>query len=148
MESFLLVERHVDSPRVIHSGADVPRLTFEACGSTGEYLLSVDLDSLAARGWRHYYTDAELQALQVLFCWGLRFILGSETAVAVPFGRPVYLQPLYKYRSEWTVCFCYDEVSPLHFVYWLIGVARRNLDRAEYNRRMEELGQYWDAALK
>jgi hypothetical protein len=141
--TFRPVELCIDSPRIMHEGSTgVTEVRFTTPERTGEFRLSIHPDARTLLHWTHYYTDAELDALRDLFHWGLDFGLGRATAVAVPFNRDVHVQPIYKYRSEWTICFCYDEVRPLYYVYWLVGVARRDLTRAEYDRRVAKMDQW------
>ncbi len=131
-------------PRVIYDGSEAIEVKvpfIESNFGTREVLINLDAPEM--REWRHYYTDGELNQLKDELRFGFKFLLNREVAYNRAIDQLIYLQPVYKYTAEYTVCFSYDEISPLHYVFWLISILRREIERAEFDSRVESIQRYW-----
>lgn len=105
--------------------------------------LTVNFSTPEALAWRHYYTDRELNYLKDELRFGLKFVLNREAAVSQTLDERIDLQPVYKYGAEYTVCFSYREESPGRYIFWLIAILRRELERGDFDRRVEDIRRYW-----
>jgi|GEM_PF-3974437 len=142
--NFKKVIDHSSHPRVIYDGGEVVNVKVPFIGSNlGTRELVINLDAPEMREWRHYYSDDELNQLKDELRFSFKFLLNCEVAYNRAIDHLIYLQPVYKYKSEYTVCFSYDEVSPLHYVFWLISILRREIERAEFDSRVENIQRYW-----
>ncbi len=75
--------------------------------------------------------------------FGLKFVLGREAAFSRALDKPIDLQPVHEYGAEYTICFSYREESPGRYVFWLIAILKRSLERAEFDRRVADIKKYW-----
>jgi hypothetical protein len=140
---FLIVDDHVASPIQIYDGIETAKVKIELINKPEKVTFTVDLDAPAAKRWRHYYTDDELNRLSTLLQFSYKFIMNSEIAVNSSLNQQIYIQPVYKYSKEFSICFSYDEVSPLHYKYWLIAIVEREMTRDDYEQRVEDIKKYW-----
>jgi hypothetical protein len=134
----------IDRPRTVYDGVEVSALSIPIPGEGAETReLTVDLSAPEARAWRHYYTDRELNRLKDELRFGFRFVMSREAAYSPALGESIYLQPSHRYGAEYTVCFSYKEQSAGRYVFWLIAVLRREVERAEFDRRVADINRYW-----
>jgi hypothetical protein len=135
---------YVYQPRAIYDGGEVSVLSIPIPGVDAEtWELTVDLSAPEARAWRHYYTDPELNYLRDELRFGLKFVLNREAAFSQTLDQPIDLQPVYEYGAEYTVCFSYREESWGRYIFWLIAVLRREMERADFDRRVADIETYW-----
>jgi hypothetical protein len=135
---------YVYQPRAIYSGGELSRLNIPIPGGVAEaWELTVELFTPEAGAWRHYYTDSELNYLKDELRFGLKFVLNREAAFSQTINEPINLHPIYKYGAEYTVCFSCREESAGHYIFWLIAILRREVERADYDRRMQDIRSYW-----
>lgn len=105
--------------------------------------LEMHPELIEARQWRHYYTDEELNALRRLIALDFRFNLHREWSINSVLRKDIYVQPSARDGDEYSVCYCFDEVSPMRFVFWLVAVLRRSgFSEADYARRIEYINRY------
>jgi len=134
----------IDRPRTVYDGVEVSALSIPIPGEGAEAReLTIDLFAPEARAWRHYYTDRELNRLKDELRFGFRFVMSREAAYSPALGESIYLQPSHRYGAEYTVCYSYGEQSPGRYVFWLIAVLRREVERAEFDRRVSDINRYW-----
>jgi hypothetical protein len=135
---------NVYQPRAIYDGVEMSVLNVPIPGGDAEpWELTIDLSAPEALEWRHYYTDRELNALKDELCFKLKFVLGREAAFSQTLDKPIDLQPVHEYGAEYTICFSYREESPGRYIFWLIAILRRGLERAEFDKRVADIKRYW-----
>jgi len=135
---------NVDRPRAVYDGVEVSALNVPLPGGDGEPReLTIDLSASETLAWRHYYTDRELNTLRDELRFGFKFVLSRETAFSQALDKPIDLQPIHKYGAEYTICFSYWEESPGRYVFWLIAILARSLERAEFDARVADIKKYW-----
>jgi len=135
---------NVYQPRAIYDGVEVSALNVPIpSGDAGPRELTIDLSAPEALEWRHYYTDRELNTLKDELRFGFKFVLSRETAFSQALDKPIDLQPVHEYGAEYTICFSYREESPGHYVFWLIAILKRSLERAEFDNRVADIKKYW-----
>ena len=66
---------------------------------------------MEASRWRHYFNDAELNALSRLLGWEMRFLLNREVAYHPGFAHLVNLYPLLHGGEELILSYAHDERS-------------------------------------
>ena len=93
--------------------------------------------------WRHYFNDAELNALSRLLGWEMRFLLNREVAFHPGFAHLVNLYPLLHSGEELILSYAHDERSAGHFTYWLVAVVARAQTQKEFERRVGLIEKHW-----
>jgi len=140
--SFTLRHDFSAAPRVLYDGVEAYQFALDAQNPDLPQV-RLDVTRPEAARWRHYYVDAELNALSRLLGWEMRFVLNKEWAYHPGVARPVYLYPLHHHGEELTLSYAYDERSPGHFAYWLHAVAARAQTDAEFARRVAHIKTHW-----
>ncbi len=135
---------HIDQPRTVYDGGEVERVTIPLPElGFGERDLVIDLAALEGRAWRHYYTDGELNYLKDELRFDFKFLMSRESAFNGAIGRLIYLQPVYKYDAEYTVCFSYTEMNYGRYVFWLVAILKRGMEREVFDERVAAVKKYW-----
>jgi hypothetical protein len=140
---FNLISQSVSLPVVFYDGDEAGLRTLSAKIAGEEATLAVDLSAPECRAWRHYYSDQELNRLWSMLGLKFDFLTGHERLVEPATGRSVYFQPFLVLGQEVSVCFCFDEVSPGHYMYWLLGLLARPLAEDEFRARVKRIERYW-----
>lgn len=135
---FRILRNHAREPLLVYDGVESPRIVVPQADDTGAPM-HVELGLAAAWNWRLYYTDADLAKLASLLEFRLGFRLQREIALNAALTLPVAVSPSWKEGSEYSVCFCYDELSPQHFKFWLIGVLIRPMHEQEHQLRIRQV---------
>ena len=112
--SFTLRHDFSAAPRVLYDGVEAYQFALDAQNPDLPQV-RLDVTRPEAARWRHYYVDAELNALSRLLGWEMRFVLNKEWAYHPGLARPVYLYPLRHHGEELTLSYAYDERSPWAF---------------------------------
>jgi hypothetical protein len=129
-------------PEVVYDGTETAGVQYTVCDGKDIDIL-IQLGKEETWAWRHYYKDEELNELADTFRFSYRFILGTESAINSAINSRIFLQPSYINGIEYTICFSFDELSYGHYVYWVIGTAKRVMEASEHSRRVEEIKKYW-----
>lgn len=142
--NFKKVIDYSGQPLPIYDGGEIVKVKIPFIESNvGTRDVLINLDAPEMREWRHYYSDCELNQLKDELRFGFKFLLHREVAYHRAIDHLIYLQPVYKYKAEYTICFSYDEVNPSHYVFWLISIWRREIERGEFDSRVENIKRDW-----
>ena len=130
------------APRTLYDGFETTVVPLHGA-APGLPDLRLDLTQPEASAWRHYYVDAELNALRRLLGWEMRFVLNREWAYHPEFGQRVNLVPLFHHGEEWTLSYASEERSPARYIFWLVAVLVRPQSRDEFLRRRAQIVRHW-----
>ncbi len=135
---------HIDQPCTVYDGDEVARVTIPLPEpGSGKRDLVIDLAAPEGRAWRHYYTDGELNYLKDELRFDFKFLMSRESAFNGVIDQLIYLQPVYEYDAEYTVCFSYKEMSYGHYVFWLVAILKRGMEREVFDKRVADIKKYW-----
>lgn len=138
----IVVDRR-HAPEVIFDGGEPKTVPVRAAELAGVFAGTIDHDLPQTRRWRNYYEDSELNEIAGLLPFAYRFVLNREWAYVSALGQPVHLQAELCENLEYSICFCYDERSALHYTYWLVAILRRPLAEADFLRRIDDIKKHW-----